>query len=231
LRAVLTDGELKFRANHDWAVNWGGPDFPNGIAERDGPNIPVTAAEYNIYFNTFTGEYHFVELKVFSAMGLIGTGTPFGDWSNDVPMEKDANDENLWKIQSVNLSDGEVKFRAEGAWTFNWGAVDWPTGTGTQDGPNIPTVAGTYGVTLNSNSGDYAFGDPLSATHDLLDPASILVYPNPAKEELNIDVTAADLKGDVDFKVYDITGKLIGYYMLNISSGNKLIGKTFSILR
>jgi hypothetical protein len=27
LRVVLTDGEAKFRANHDWAVNWGAGDF------------------------------------------------------------------------------------------------------------------------------------------------------------------------------------------------------------
>ncbi|HEX5111565.1 MAG TPA: T9SS type A sorting domain-containing protein, partial [Saprospiraceae bacterium] len=251
LRTILTDGELKFRADNDWAVNWGGATFPSGVAERDGPNIPIVAGDYTINFNTFTGEYFFVEHKVFSSMGLIGTGTPFGEWTTDVPMEKDALDENLWKIQSVNLSTGEIKFRAEGAWTFNWGAVDWPTGTGTQDGPNIPSVAGTYGVTLNSNSGEYAFGDPLVATQDLLNPASVLVYPNPAKESLNIDISAADLQGTVLLRVYDISGQLIhvetqpaapqmqmnvsglgnGYYMLNISNDKKLIGKKFSILR
>jgi hypothetical protein len=82
-------------------------------------------------------------------------------WDVDVELTKDAADENLWKLASVDLVDGEIKFRAEHAWTVNWGSTDWPTGVGTQDGPNIPSSAGTYGVTLNSASGEYAFGDPI----------------------------------------------------------------------
>jgi hypothetical protein len=127
LRTVLLDGELKFRANHDWGVNWGGPDFPTGVAERDGPNIPVTAGEYNIYFSSFTGQYAFVKLQVFSTVGIVGTASPSGSWDIDTPMNKDPNDENNWILPTGNFTDGPVKFRAEGAWTFNWGALDFPT--------------------------------------------------------------------------------------------------------
>lgn len=251
LRVVLTDGELKFRANHDWAVNWGSGDFPTGVGIRDGANIPVTAGEYNIYFSSFTGQYAFVLLQVFSSMGVVGTASPSGSWDIDTPMNKDANDENLWILPSGDFTDGPVKFRAEGAWTFNWGATTFPTGTGTQDGPNIPVLAGTYGVTLNSNTGEYAFGDPITATHDILNPSSIKAFPNPANEVLNVDLSAIDMKGEVTMNVYDINGKLLlsevqqgapqmkigvaalpsGFYTINISNGRYIIGKKFSIMR
>jgi len=251
LRTVLLDGELKFRADHDWGVNWGGPDFPNGVAERDGPNIPVTAGEYNIYFSSFTGQYAFVKLQVFSTVGVVGTASPSGSWDIDTPMNKDPNDENNWILPSANFTDGPVKFRAEGAWTFNWGALDFPTGIGTQDGPNIPVVAGTYGVTINTNSGEYAFGDPITSTTDLLSPASIKAYPNPANEVLNLDLSAVDMKGQVTLNIYDINGKLLqstvqpgdslmkvnvatlpsGFYTINISNGHYIVGKKFNILR
>lgn len=32
--------DMKFRANHDWAINQGSADFPTGIAVQDGVNIP-----------------------------------------------------------------------------------------------------------------------------------------------------------------------------------------------
>lgn len=218
---------------------------------RDGPNVPVTAGEYNIYFSSFTGQYAFVLLQVFSAMGVVGAGSPTGSWDIDTQMNKDPNDENNWILPSGDFTTGDVKFRAEGAWTFNWGATSFPTGTGTQDGPNIPVTAGTYGVTLNSNTGEYAFGDPITATHDILNPSSIKAFPNPANEVLNVDLSAIDMKGDVTMKVYDINGKLLltdvqqgaaqmkigvaalpsGFYTINISNGRYIIGKKFSIMR
>ncbi|MEO6131502.1 MAG: SusF/SusE family outer membrane protein, partial [Saprospiraceae bacterium] len=251
LRVVLTDGELKFRANHDWAVNWGSGDFPTGIAVRDGANIPVTAGEYWIYFSSLYGNYGFVEIRVFSSVGIVGTATPNASWDNDVFMTKDANDENLWKLASGDFTTGEAKFRAEAAWTTNWGSTDFPTGVGVQDGPNIPVSAGTYGVTLNSSTGEYAFGDPLSATHELLNPASVQVYPNPAVEKLTIDLSATQIRGKVNLKVYDMTGKQIlsevqqgsdlmnlnvaslptGHYTLQITGDKYIIGKKFAIAK
>ncbi|MEP6646153.1 MAG: T9SS type A sorting domain-containing protein, partial [Saprospiraceae bacterium] len=251
LRVILTDGELKFRANHDWAANWGSGDFPIGTGLRDGANIPVTAGEYQIYFNSFTGGYGFFEIRVYSAVGMVGTATPNASWDLDVQMEKDANNENLWKLASGDFTTGEAKFRAEGAWATNWGSADFPSGTGTQDGPNILVVAGTYGVTLNSSSGEYAFGDPLSATHDLLNPSSITVFPNPAAEKVNIDLSATQISGEVNLKVFDMSGRLVlsevqqgstqmslnvaslqnGHYTLQISNSKYIIGKTFAIAK
>ena len=53
----LGDGEMKFRANDAWDVNWGGNTAMSGQATVDGPNLPVTAGTYDIWFNDITGRY------------------------------------------------------------------------------------------------------------------------------------------------------------------------------
>lgn len=250
LRIELTDGEAKFRANDSWDVNWGSGDFPSGIATRDGANIPITAGEYFVTFNSITGVYNFREIIVFDRIGLVGTGTPNNSWDVDVFLTQDAGDENLWYMNSIDLADGEVKFRADSNWTVNWGAADWPAGVGTQDGPNIPSVAGTYGIVFNSATGEYSFQDPLS-TKDLLNPSTVSVYPNPANDMLYVDMSATTIRGLVHLQIFDMNGKLIrtarlnadsimdlsvnslqnGYYMLHISNDKYVVGKKFVVAR
>lgn len=58
---ILKDGELKFRANNSWDVNWGTKSELFGTATPGGDNIPVKAGTYTIYFNDFTGAYVFVK--------------------------------------------------------------------------------------------------------------------------------------------------------------------------
>lgn len=251
LRIELNTGELKFRADNDWMINWGSGDFPSGVGVQDGANVPVPEGEWLISFNTTTGEYNFTEILVYETVGLIGTGSPLANWDEDVDMDKDPADEHHWTLSSTTLVDGECKFRAENDWAVNWGAVDWPTGVGTQDGPNIPVTAGTYGITLYSNTGEYAFGDPLSADNELLDPRDINIYPNPVQNILYVDMEAAELKGDVIMTVLDNSGRVImtqkannafrasldvstlqqGNYVIRIQSENALIGKYFSIVK
>ncbi|UOQ73204.1 T9SS type A sorting domain-containing protein [Hymenobacter cellulosilyticus] len=56
----LTVGEVKFRANDNWDVNWGAATFPSGVGVANGPNIPVaTAGNYSVTFNDITGAYTF----------------------------------------------------------------------------------------------------------------------------------------------------------------------------
>ncbi|NBC58883.1 MAG: T9SS type A sorting domain-containing protein [Bacteroidetes bacterium] len=62
---VLTDGELKFRQNQDWSVNWGGTDFPSGSAvPNSSDNIPVTAGTYDISFFRDNQTYTFTTLSL-----------------------------------------------------------------------------------------------------------------------------------------------------------------------
>lgn len=58
----LVDGEMKFRLDNDWALNWGGNTAMSGITTVDGPNIPVTAGTYDVWFNDLTGRYLLIKL-------------------------------------------------------------------------------------------------------------------------------------------------------------------------
>ncbi|MBX2945452.1 MAG: SusF/SusE family outer membrane protein [Cyclobacteriaceae bacterium] len=93
----------------------------------------------------------------FDLVGLIGSATP-GGWGADTPMTRNSANPALWEIETVTLTANEAKFRANGGWAINWGASAFPSGTGTQDGPNIPIAeAGVYKVSINIISGNYSF--------------------------------------------------------------------------
>jgi hypothetical protein len=55
----FNDGEVKFRQDDSWSVNWGNTDFPFGYGISGGPNIPISNGDYNVSFNRFTGQYYF----------------------------------------------------------------------------------------------------------------------------------------------------------------------------
>ena len=62
LTARLSQGELKFRANDSWEVNWGGVAFPTGSANRGGSNLNVPATGYyTIYFNDLNALSHMIK--------------------------------------------------------------------------------------------------------------------------------------------------------------------------
>ena len=53
--------KLKFAANGNWDVNWGSDEFPLGIGTQGGPDIPVKAGTFDIFFNDISGVYYFIE--------------------------------------------------------------------------------------------------------------------------------------------------------------------------
>lgn len=59
----LFDGEIKFRADDAWDVNWGGNTEFSGSASIDGPNIPTRAATYEVWFNDLTAEYILIPIQ------------------------------------------------------------------------------------------------------------------------------------------------------------------------
>lgn len=225
-RITLIDGEVKFRADNDWAVNWGGTDFPEGIGELDGPNLIVTAGDYFVDFNSATGAYKFTAVVEYESVSLVGKSGPAGDWpgdddSRDTYLNKDANDFNFWTHPSVTLTnfadvtDGGVKFRANAAWDVNWGSADFPSGIGIQNGPNIEPVAGTYRVEFRSDTGEYAFLDPIS-THNVLDSRVLAIYPNPANDIIFIDMKENVFSSDVQISVLNAMGQLISQKIVNL---------------
>ena len=93
-------------------------------------------------------------------------GDPGNPGPEDVHQMTSTDGEN-WTLNGLTLTtfatDGGIKFRANNAWDINWGAAEFPAGTGTQSGANIQCIAGTYDVTFNSTTGVYNFsgGTPL----------------------------------------------------------------------
>ncbi len=146
----FADGEAKFRKNDDWTENWSNNTFPSGTAIPDGPPIPVLAGNYKVTFNILTGEYNFA----FPSIGILGDALP-GWWYDDIDMT--TTDGITYTLTDYPFNQGEVKFRMENEWDVNWGDYGFPTGFGYQNGPNIPVPAGTYTVTFNRMTGEYAF--------------------------------------------------------------------------
>ncbi len=152
LDILLLNGDAKFRANDEWAINWGDTDFPIGVGLGNGPNIPVKAGQTHVTFNSSTGAYYF---DYASDIGILGSATPFG-WDADVNLYQDTADADQYSI-SLDLLAGEAKFRLNDDWATNWGATDFPSGVGVQNGPNIPVTAGEYAIQFNKATGAYSF--------------------------------------------------------------------------
>lgn len=79
----FTDGEVKFRQDDNWDINWGGYSFPSGYGWQAGPNIQVMAGNYKVTLNRMTGEYFF-EATNCPNPGIICPGNV--DWVNDPGM-------------------------------------------------------------------------------------------------------------------------------------------------
>ena len=147
-------GYAKFRADDAWDVNWGSESFPVGTGDQGGDNIPIFFdGEYTITFNSNSGYYEF---EIASPIGIIGTATPRG-WDADFNLFPDSLGGSKF-YTTLEMPQGEAKFRANDNWDgSNWGSSDFPNGTGTQGGSNIPVAAGTYNITFDSMTGEYSF--------------------------------------------------------------------------
>ena len=146
-RAVVTlgDGEVKFRFNNDWAINYG-DDGADGTMEANGANIAVSAGHYLVTMNLNTQSYTMEEMDVW---GLVGSATANGwDGPNDKFMPDFGINEGYYYISGAVLTDGEIKVRQNDAWGVNYGD-DGNDGTLELNGANIPVSAGTYNITLN----------------------------------------------------------------------------------
>lgn len=138
----LTAAEIKFRANHDWGLNYGS-DKADGNLSAGGSNIPVSVeSDYAI-----TLDLSKPNVYTYSAnrWGVIGDATP-GGWSTDTNLIWDATNKVL-KV-TLNLTVGAIKFRANDDWGLNLGGLNFNALT--NGGDNIPiAVAGSYTLTLD----------------------------------------------------------------------------------
>lgn len=89
----------------------------------------------------------------------------FNSWS-DLNMNTTDN-VNFTLSAFTFVSSGSVKFRQNGNWGVNWGSSAFPSGIGTQDGQNIPVIAGTYNISLNIVTGAYSFVSVSTGFNDI----------------------------------------------------------------
>lgn len=146
-RAVVTlgEGEVKFRFNNDWGLNYG-DDGADGSMEANGANISVSSGHYLVSMNLNTQTYTMEEIDVW---GLVGSATANGwDGPNDKFMPDFGIMEGYYYLSGAELVDGEIKVRQNDAWGLNYGD-DGNDGLMEVDGANIPVSAGTYNIILN----------------------------------------------------------------------------------
>ncbi len=145
-RAIVTlaAGDIKFRQNEDWAVNYGDTKA-DGILDAGGDNITVKAGTYLITVDFKTLKYTLVPFNVW---GLVGSATTNGWNGPDAQFIPDFGNEGVWNLTNVKLVDGDIKFRQNNKWDVNLGDTKGD-GILKLNGDNITVKAGTYDILLD----------------------------------------------------------------------------------
>lgn len=167
-----------------WQPQYGTRGPSNPITLNDGGNEPeafsVPATGYyrlNIDItgvtgtSTGNGSYELAAYpagataQTYTSIGMLGSSFPTApfDTQNDFNMEPFRTragvnfDPHLWVARNVTVTGGEMKFRANDSWDTNWGNNTVYTGKAPMNGPNVPTVAGTYDIFFSDLDGSYIF--------------------------------------------------------------------------
>lgn len=168
-----TRGFKLIRDIGSWGEQWGSSDGKLTPAHNDGNSKNFTVPSdgyYTITLNSVTNTLSIVPASVaptqsYTSMGMIGE---FNGWGSDVVMAPSeptygANN-HVWYTTYTFSTDftppvgkGGCKFRADGGWTYNWGAGTFPVGLGTNGGTNIPFLKGTYTVVMNDVDGCFYY--------------------------------------------------------------------------
>ena len=143
--------EFKFTRERNWADGDWGDDGADGTLDPGGANIALSNSGYykmNVDLNGMT--YSITNTQ----WGVIGSATANG-WDSDQDMSYDPQTK-VWTV-TLDLTAGEMKFRANDAWDLNYGDSD---GDGDLEagGSNIPVdEAGNYTITLNLSEAPYTY--------------------------------------------------------------------------
>ena len=139
------DGDFKFNKSRDssWAdgeYNFNDfSTFSPEISQGEGTNFNAsTPAFYYVVADVATGDLSVTA----TTWGIVGDAT--GSWDIDQPLTWDAT-KGCWAA-TVTLTDGSIKFRANGGWDINVGGTINDLVFNSPD--NINVTAGTYLVEL-----------------------------------------------------------------------------------
>ena len=144
----------KFAQGLSWDLNWGDIDPADGVLDFAGVGNDITTTEgVGLYYltcdlNTLTHE------NMKTDWGVLGDATS-GGWNDDTDFAWDETKGGL--TVTLDLSAGEIKFRANDADDLNFGD-NFTNGTLEFDGDNIPiTEAGNYTIDLYLTVADYYY--------------------------------------------------------------------------
>lgn len=207
---VTFDVQTSVQFSVDEGAGMGGNGFPDGTATAGG-SVSVPANSYNIVYNIDTGEYMFN----FVTISLTGTGVQ--DWGVDADFT--TTDGFSYTLNSYTFQDGEVKFRLNHDWGVTWGNASFPSGTATVvgNGGNIAIPAGTYAVTFNRSTGDFAFTEPTAGTANF-SLSALVAYPNPTVGAWTFNAGSDTID---TITLTDISGKVI--YSQNVNASQAVV--------
>lgn len=133
---------FKFTNDQTWDLNWGAGSTPGSLAENASNLVSPDTGYYkiNVDLNAMT----YTMLK--TTWAVIGDATP-GAWDTGTPMKYDPVNK-VWTV-TMNLTAGNIKFRANGSWDLNYG--DGGNGMLVENGnDNIPVAtAGKYKIIMD----------------------------------------------------------------------------------
>lgn len=144
-----TSAEITVEDFNDAVLALGLPAFSESSVKIRAKAIVVGGKVDTIFSNALTRTittYQLSDCGDYCTIGLIGNATP-GGWDNDTDMrlnDPTRVDKDTWTLTVYLTGGADVKFRANDSWDNNWGAADFPTGTGTQNGANITIPTSGY---------------------------------------------------------------------------------------
>lgn len=217
-KGVELSGQVKFRKDADWAVNFGAPGDvePVEIAVNTelelaagGKNFTIAAGTYDVYLDEVNAKAWFINdgtypgggaAKVESEWGLIGSLVACNNWSNNVKLFVDGD---YSVAKGVEFAAGDqFKFRKGEAWgvelTYEGqitidAKLDLVDGTGGKQNSSIAD-AGTYDVYLANDLSAFYVMTPGKTPADA--GAAQKVYTDPSAESFVVGFSGSALGWD-----------------------------------
>ncbi|GAA3584835.1 alpha-amylase domain-containing protein [Snuella lapsa] len=145
--------EFKFTDAPNWdnGIYGDSGDGSSGMLAAPGNNVMLAGPlDYEIHVDLINNTWSA------NTWAIIGDATPNGGDEPDTDMSYDF-ERNVWTV-TANLTDGQLKFRANNGWEVNLGdnSADGSLESG---GDNIAVTAGSYQIDLDVQNNTYTLGN------------------------------------------------------------------------
>ena len=128
---------------------------------------------------------------------------------------------NISDATCTGCSDGSIDLSITGG-TSPY-SYQWNDGNTSQNRTGIP--AGSYSVCIEDNNGcqvcdSFQLSEPPTAIVDISFQLGIHLYPNPATEILNIDISSFSANELIELSLFNVTGELLRRYSIRQQNTN-----------